>query len=112
MTLFLSIFRKVEVIVNGRRQGITKKKWNTPAGKLFISKRGLLEQYLDVVQVKYPEIGFELGIDVGISYKSAKNAATAYETAWKYTKSFIFKQWTTKPNNLNDFVLESTKIFK
>lgn len=104
----------MEVIVNGRRQGITKKKWNTAAGKLFISKRGLLEKYLDVVQVKYPEIGIgiELGIEAGISYKFAKNAATAYKTAWTHTKQCIFKQWTTKPINVNDFVVDPTKTLK
>lgn len=65
-----------------------------------------------MVQVKYPEIGIELGIEAGISYKFAKNAATAYKTAWTHAKNCIFKHWTTKPTELNDFVLVPTKTIK
>lgn len=95
----LNFLRPLEVAVNGRKQGITKKKQNLPSARLLISKIELLKQFIDVV--KQFNINLFENIE-NMSYRSMKENCE-YSTKWKIVKKDIFKVWTSKSLNLNDF---------
>ncbi|KAI8043131.1 tRNA-specific adenosine deaminase 1 [Drosophila gunungcola] len=98
--------RPYEISVNGKRQGVTKKKMNTPQAALSVSKYNLFLSFLDILRFnpklceKFNENIFNLET---MSYASCKDLAANYQMAWRQLKDIYFIQWTKKPNELLNF---------
>lgn len=97
-----------QVAVGGKRQGVTKKKANTPSGRLSISKIELFRSYIDIVKKFnhklniYPsETDFE-----AMRYCDAKFGSAEYQNAWNILKKDYFHIWTYKPDHLNTFRID------
>ncbi|XP_023037149.1 tRNA-specific adenosine deaminase 1 [Drosophila willistoni] len=98
--------RPYEISVNGKRQGVTKKKLDTPVAALAISKYKLFLCFLELLRSQ-KEIRKTLDIlteDLpNLSYGTCKQLATRYQEAWQQLKSEYFEQWTRKPDKLLEF---------
>ncbi|CAH1366445.1 unnamed protein product [Tenebrio molitor] len=97
-----NISRQVEVVIDGRRQGTTKKQLKTSGG-LKICKRDFFKYFVNVI--KHFKIKLE-NIDPldKLSYKEAKLNAKKYQKAWTTLKK-CFKNWTVKDESFLDFYL-------
>lgn len=98
--------RNFEIAVGGRRQGVTKKKINTAAGRLMISKMEIYRQFLDVAMSEHDNDEPDCRYNRSMTYKSAKNVAEDYKLAWSALKLNVFKKWTVKKDIEYDFRLK------
>lgn len=89
--------KSIEISVNGKRQGITKKKCNTNAARLQICKIELFKLYLKVLKQ------FCNCSDEHLTYKCAKDNSTEYRNYWMKLREDIFVDWTQKPEGLTNF---------
>lgn len=92
----------MEVGVEGKRQGVTKKKINTEAGRLKICKVELFKSFINVCNLK----GIHTFDD--LTYDRAKKMADGYQKNWLKLKT-KFGIWTRKDRKLLNFALENTK---
>lgn len=95
--------RNFEISVGGKRQGVTKKKINTPMGRLLISKIEIFRQFLDVVINDHENVELAASFNNLMTYTDAKNVASDYRLAWCCLKEGVFKKWTMKTNISYDF---------
>lgn len=91
---------RLQVAVEGRKQGITKKALGTKKARVFISKVELFGYFLNVAK----ENNFEVvkGEEV-LNYLDAKMKAVEYQEVWKSVKCNYFKVWTKKDENMLRF---------
>lgn len=99
--------RPLEVAVAGKRQGVTKKKVNTPSGRLLISKKELFKKFLETVNYLDKDLGvrvFEGAKSTSeLTYHEAKMLSTQYQSTWDELKKNYFRIWTSKSPELNRF---------
>ncbi|XP_074034987.1 adenosine deaminase, tRNA-specific 1 [Leptinotarsa decemlineata] len=96
--------KSLEVAVDGRRQGITKKKANTEMAYLRICKRELFKNFLIVCETK--NIMLKTDCDnCSLTYESVKNFAEQYQKSWNMLRK-SFEVWTYKDKNLNKFSIK------
>lgn len=84
--------RPLEVCVEGRRQGATKK--CRDGGRLTVCKQELLRNFLSLSGDRY----------LGTSYRNIKASAVQYNNVWAKAKEAL-GVWTTKPPHLEDFTV-------
>ncbi|KAM7359041.1 adenosine deaminase, tRNA-specific 1 [Cochliomyia hominivorax] len=94
-----------EIAVNGKRQGITSKKLQTPHAALKISKYFLFREFLNLIK-SIPELVDLMDAVQNKTYIDCKYLAKDYQCAWSKVKSNYFRQWTKKPDNLLKFSIE------
>lgn len=99
--------RSIEVAVNGKRQGVTKKQLQTRKAHLKIAKIELFTEYLSILS-EFPELKSHLYSDNinldDLCYKNVKTLATnEYSVQWKRLKENYLPNWTTKNENLLNF---------
>ncbi|XP_069683621.1 tRNA-specific adenosine deaminase 1 [Periplaneta americana] len=104
--------RALEVAVDGKKQGVTKKVAHTSAGRLQICKKELLRQFVIVCSsipnptLHFPII-FKCNDIIGdrseleawlsqLSYKQLKNLAEDYQLAWNTVRAACFPSWKRK----------------
>jgi tRNA-specific adenosine deaminase 1 len=98
----------LQVAVDGRRQGITKKVAGTPAGQLKVCKQAFLREFVSTVNLlrdkgtNLQSIPEDLDLKTA-PYLSVKNLAKCYQEAWTVLKSNVFSEWPEKPTNLVQF---------
>lgn len=92
--------RPLEVAINGKKQGATKKNINSKCGRLLITKLELFQQYIDVLSSSehHKETVAEI-----CTYIDAKRTAKVHTDVWNQIKSEYFKTWTNKPKDLLKF---------
>lgn len=103
--------------VEGKKQGVTKKVAHTSAGRLFICKRELLRQFVNVV-LSMPDPALHLPTVlkmsdvteieqclVKIPYRQLKNLSDDYKRAWNTVRVACFPSWTAKCESLQCFSL-------
>lgn len=98
-----------QVAVNGKRLGVTKKKANTISGRLLISKIELFRCYLDIVKKFNAKLclhSTDMDFD-SLQYSDAKNVSIEYQRAWNDLKQNYFGIWSTKPDELKKFQINS-----
>lgn len=97
-----------EVAVAGKRQGVTKNKINTSSGRLLISKIEFLKQYLEILKIFNDNLKlFPNTIHLNkITYKEAKRVSVEYTNTWIQLKEHFFRNWTKKPNELENFRID------
>lgn len=92
----------MEVAVEGKKQGVTKKKLNTEIGRLKICKLELFKSFISVCKLK----GLHHSDDiVKLDYLSVKHMAEDYQKNWASLKK-KFGVWTKKDKNLLEFLVE------
>ncbi|EDV58639.1 tRNA-specific adenosine deaminase 1 [Drosophila erecta] len=95
-----------EISVNGKRQGVTKKKFNTSQAALAVSKYKLFLTFLELLKLN-PKLSDKFDPPLSdlerITYAGCKDSARDYQFAWREIKEKYFLQWTTKPHELLDF---------
>ncbi|XP_001356244.3 tRNA-specific adenosine deaminase 1 [Drosophila pseudoobscura] len=98
--------RPYEISVNGKRQGVTKKKLGSAQAALAVSKFKLFLKFLNMLhshaelREKFQKNLFDLE---QISYATCKDLCEDYQQAWCQLKREYFLQWTCKPNELLNF---------
>ena len=100
--------KELEVAVEGKKQGATKKTQNTPAGRLDICRKNLFQTFVSILQ-KTPSnrLPFHLQeykpkLDE-LTYQEAKELASTYQKAWKHLLSAVMPTWTRKNFQLMQF---------
>lgn len=102
----LTIFRPYEITVNGKRQGVTKKKLDTPQAAMSVSKYKLMLIFLDLLRCSSElrdKFQLELSDLEKLTYARCKSLASDYQLGWNQLKSNYFEQWTSKPKELLEF---------
>lgn len=94
--------RPHEVAVAGKRQGVTKKKINTPSGRLLTTKKELFKRFVETANDQRIFSGSEK-TTAELTYVEAKMLATQYQCAWTELKKNYFRIWTAKSNELSLF---------
>ncbi|CAG9857324.1 unnamed protein product [Phyllotreta striolata] len=95
--------KRIEVAVDGKRQGLTKKQYGNPGiGRLKICKRELYEKFLHVCRLK----GIPLRKnDEFLLYKEAKMLDEIYVKAKRVVRG-KFDSWTVKNEGLLEFFID------
>jgi hypothetical protein len=109
--------RALEVAVDGKKQGVTKKVANTLAGRLLVCKKELLRQFVNVI-LSMPDHALHLPAVlkmsdvteiehrlVKIPYRQLKNLSDDYKQAWNTVRAACFPSWTAKCESLQCFSL-------
>ncbi|CAH1153475.1 unnamed protein product [Phaedon cochleariae] len=96
--------KSLEVAVEGRRQGVTKKKLDTEAGRLKICKLELFKTFMHICESKNIQLKNDCD-NWTICYGDVKNLAKCYQNSWKLVKE-CFKTWPCKDENLLDFSIK------
>ncbi|XP_078036791.1 tRNA-specific adenosine deaminase 1 isoform X2 [Augochlora pura] len=93
--------RNIEVAVEGRKQGATKKK---KGSTLLVTRRALFETFLKICD-KYKNSDSCVRHPKKITYLDCKKWSKKYQTSWNMLKLESFRDWTIKPIHLQTFVL-------
>ncbi|XP_071449422.1 tRNA-specific adenosine deaminase 1 [Hetaerina americana] len=99
-----------EVAVNGRKQGVTKKMFGTPAGRLKTCKRELLNLFFEVFEAKHStgnQLGENENISKNMTYFDLKSRAQGYNASWKSICQSSFQSWPKKCKSLFEFTFYS-----
>ncbi|KAH8238865.1 hypothetical protein KR038_005049 [Drosophila bunnanda] len=92
--------RPYDISVNGARQGVTKKKMNTPQAASAVSKYSLFKSFQDLPCSSPKDSDTR-------SYSASKDSAVEYQLAWNQLKICYFVQWTNKPKELLNFTIRN-----
>lgn len=95
-------FRKVQVTVEGKKQGLTNKNLHTKKARVSICKIELFRIFSTVLK----NSGIILFEEQEPDYLQAKMKATCYQESWKRVKVNCFKVWTQKDPELLKFKLD------
>lgn len=93
-------FRNVEVSVDGKKQGVTRKMKNTKQSRMGTCKIELLRNFMDIQNM------LNFNITAQLQYNKIKAMCTNYQNAWKMVKNDIFKVYTSKNPMLLCFKLD------
>lgn len=98
--------RPLEVAVAGKRQGVTKKKINTPSGRLLTSKKELFKKFIETINCFEKELQILSGdkLATELTYNEAKMLSIQYQSTWNDLKINYFRNWSTKPSDLKQFL--------
>lgn len=102
--LFILFFRPYEISVNGKKQGVTTKKLQSPSSALKISKYYLFKEFLQILKLK-PVLVPAAHSLLNSTYLDAKFSNEDYQCAWSEAKRNYFKQWTQKPEHILKFFI-------
>ncbi|XP_022224999.2 tRNA-specific adenosine deaminase 1 [Drosophila obscura] len=98
--------RPYEISVNGKRQGVTKKKLGSAQAALAVSKFKLFLNFLNLQQ-SHAELREKSQRNLPdleqMTYASCKDLCEDYQQSWRQLKREYFLQWTCKPNELLNF---------
>lgn len=100
----------IDVIVCGRRQGITKKNLDSPAAVCDVSRAKLFKTFRKLItKAEKPKVFLNDIVSSDI-YSENKNQATAYQAARKAFLT-LFCGWLVKPKHLNMFSSIKSDIY-
>lgn len=96
-------YRQLEISVDGRKQGLTKKK--IKGNYLSVSRRELFKTFLNTVNGLNEITYNERNHPKKITYFHVKHSSTAYQESWRKLKLQRFQAWPAKPSYLQEFIL-------
>lgn len=102
--------KPLEVAVEGRKQGVTKKTQGRPSSRLSVCKKNLFQAFSSLVKAiisaddNLPPhlVQYAPKLD-GMTYQEAKLLAHHYCKTWKEIKTKLMPDWTVKSNKLTEF---------
>ena len=101
--------KQLEVAVEGRKQGVTKKTQNRPTSRLEISKKNLFQSFAFIVksaQILPSHLQSCLPIIDTLTYHQAKQLSLDYETCWEAVRTKVMPTWSYKPTKLIEFLIK------
>ncbi|CAH2239781.1 jg4621 [Pararge aegeria aegeria] len=95
--------RLLEVVVQGKKLGVTKKRAKDLSSSVSISKYSLYKKFMEVLQKNKELMAHICGTESieTIPYNEMKRKAIQYQIQWNRTKEVFFKSWTLKPDIWN-----------
>lgn len=99
---YLGQGKRLEVAVEGKRQGVTKKKLNTEAGRLKICKLELFKTFMDICETRKIQLKADCD-NCTLSYKYVKLLNQDYQQSWRNLRQ-CFKTWPVKKDVLLNFL--------
>ncbi|XP_073942372.1 adenosine deaminase, tRNA-specific 1 [Choristoneura fumiferana] len=94
--------RSVEVAVQGRKLGVTKKKLKLFNNSLCISKYNIYQRFENIINQNEELKKLINAEDVrSIPYNAMKRKSIRYLEKWELVKKVFFKAWTKKPDMWN-----------
>lgn len=102
---------EVEVAVDGRKQGVTKKNIGKPSSRLKICKKNLFQSF-DSLLRNIPDDRLPGHLRTvreemkTTTYFKAKRLASNYFTVWEMTKEKVMPTWTKKDESLLHFTAQ------
>lgn len=93
----------LEVAVEGKKQGVTKKKINSEIGRLKICKLELFKLFMTIVRLKKIDVLNDISNES--CYGNVKKMAKAYQTNWNSLKERL-GTWISKNPDLLHFVID------
>lgn len=93
--------KKLEVAVDGRRQGLTKSKALTSLGRLKTCKREILSVFCETASQ------FSIKMDGSDSYRKLKDKSLEYKNLWTSVKTVAFPEWPVKETAFENFSLST-----
>lgn len=94
-------FRKVEICIDGKKQGVIKKMKNSKISRLGICKIELMRNFMEIVEM----LGVQ-NVAKDITYNELKLLSNNYQIAWNILKRDIFKVYVSKDPKLLCFTLD------
>jgi tRNA-specific adenosine deaminase 1 len=105
--------KQLEVAVEGRKQGITKKNQNQPTCRLEICKKNLFQKFFSLINC-FPIANLPIHLKEqhsniqSMTYNEAKRLCSDYFEMWEQTRAKILPTWTLKPKILKEFTICDT----
>lgn len=102
--------KQLEVAVEGRKQGVTKKNLNQPSCRLEICKKSLFQKFVFLLS-KFKIDDLPMHLKEGhtniqtMTYNQVKRFCTEYVQMWEKARLNIVPTWTTKPTALTEFTV-------
>lgn len=97
----------LQVAIEGKKQGVTKKVANTPAAQLKICKLAFLKEFVNIIGILHDGgkhiLSEDLNNVVCMPYAELKAKSSVYKEAWEILKTNSFPEWPAKPANLVQF---------
>ncbi|KAJ8919629.1 hypothetical protein NQ315_006155 [Exocentrus adspersus] len=100
--------KSLEVAVEGKRQGVTKKRLNSVTARLKICKLELFKRFVEVCEQCDVELDKNRDLKT-FNYKQVKVLAVHYNHCWDTLRK-SFKVWTTKDEKLLHFFLDNKLV--
>ncbi|KZS18938.1 tRNA-specific adenosine deaminase 1 [Daphnia magna] len=102
--------KQLEVAVEGRKQGLTKKNQNQSSCYLEICKKNLFKKFLFLLsKFQVDDLPMHLKerhTDIQtMTYNQVKRLCTDYVQMWEKARVNILPTWTTKPTALTEFTV-------
>lgn len=100
--------KQLEVAVDGRKQGVTKKTIGRPSSRLEICKKNLFQTFASIVKSAHalnvlPCLSV---FDDTLTYYQAKQLSSDYVSCWKTIRTKVMPTWSQKPTNLTNFTIK------
>jgi len=103
--------KQLEVAVEGKKQGATKKTQNKPSGRLEVCKKNLLQNFTTLLR-KTPIEDLPVHLREWVpkldqlTYSEAKQLAVSYTEIWRRLRVEVMPTWTFKGLDLMQFTAE------
>lgn len=94
----------IQVVVEGKKQGVTKKNLLKKSARVKICKKELFCTFSKIFQ--HQSFKFKGNLR-SMCYVDLKESASQYQNMWNFVKSDIFKVWTVKNKDLLRFSCEN-----
>ena len=103
--------KQLEVAVEGKKQGATKKTQNRPSGRLAVCKKNLLQTFTALLRTaQIEDLPNHLKEWVPrleeLTYSQAKRLATNYADMWQQLRAKVMPTWTLKGAHLMEFTAQ------
>merc|ERR1719154_195075 len=96
---------KADVVVEGRKAGITKKLVGKPQSRVQICKYVIMSRIIALHRLKKNLMIEDDSVLDSITYLELKRMSISYGSAWQCLRDHVLKHWTGKDSRLLSFVL-------
>lgn len=101
--------KQLEVAVEGRKQGVTKKTLGRPSSRLEICKKNLFQSFASLVKSAHAQnvvLPCLAVIDDNLTYHKSKQLSSGYVSCWETIRANVMPTWSQKPTNLINFTIK------
>ena len=101
--------KQLEVAIEGRKQGVTKKTIGRPSSRLEICKKNFFQSFASIVKSVHARNVFNHlppSTLSSITYHQAKQLSSDYMSCWETIRTKVMPTWSRKPTNLTNFTIK------